>query len=262
MEKRFILFLIFLVVVSATFLFWKSKQESVERIPREGISASLENAKEGDPTMAQQEIVPQKDRTEDPEIIFIDQKVPFVVQAPGGSWSDPRRQDGCEEASMLMVMYWVKERNIIDLEKELDEISLSMERQLGTFRDTSIRDTFLFIYETLHLGNVVLRESVGVQDIRNAILSGNIVAVTVNGQKLHNPYFTPPGPEYHMLIVRGYDPATDEFIVNDPGTVHGEGYRYKTYVLFGAMQDYETGYHKGIHPEEKLMLEFSKISDL
>jgi len=29
-----------------------------------------------------------------------------------------------------------------------------------------------------------------------------------------------------MIVIRGFDPATKEFITNDPGTKRGEFYRY------------------------------------
>ncbi len=251
-------FLGIVVVMGVVFFVLESRQKTVEKIPKERILNVLENEENKELSIAQKEGAPQEGQDDAIKVIFVDQKVPFVVQAPGGSWNDSRRQDGCEEASMLMAMRWVEGKDIIDPVKELNKVSLDMEQRLGTFQDTSMEDTFSFVRELLQPGTVVLKKDVAAQDMRDAILSGNILAATVNGQKLHNPYFTPPGPEYHMLIIRGYDPATGEFLTNDPGTIHGEGYRYKTDVLFGAMQDYETGHHKGVHPEKKSMMVFLK----
>src|SRR6266567_9414371 len=35
-------------------------------------------------------------------------KVPFIVQAPFGNWSDPVFQNACEESSIVMAMGWLK----------------------------------------------------------------------------------------------------------------------------------------------------------
>ncbi|NCU42162.1 MAG: hypothetical protein EOM19_05615 [Candidatus Moranbacteria bacterium] len=191
-------------------------------------------------------------------IIFTDQSVPFVTQAPGGLWENPRYQDGCEEASLLMAILWMEERKSVQPASELNALSLAMEERLGTFYDTSIEDTFLFANEYLPEETLFLRKEVTKEDIIEEILGGKIVGVTVNGQKLENPYFTLPGPLYHMIVIRGYDPETKEFITNDPGTRLGDGYRYQEDILFSAMQNYETGKKGQVFPGEKNMIVFQR----
>src|SRR3989338_7629179 len=39
-------------------------------------------------------------------------EVPFTSQAPRGNWKDPRQQAGCEEASVLMAMRWVRGKSL------------------------------------------------------------------------------------------------------------------------------------------------------
>src|SRR3989344_6679608 len=48
--------------------------------------------------------------------------VPFAAQAPFGEWSDPRQQDGCEEASTIMAMHWVRGDMSLTLEEAKKEI--------------------------------------------------------------------------------------------------------------------------------------------
>lgn len=191
-------------------------------------------------------------------IVFKDQNVPFAVQAPGGLWENPRYQDGCEEASLLMAFSWVERKDIENIVLDLDVISYAMEERLGTFYDTSIEDTFLFAYEYLEGENVFLKKDVTKDDIIRELMEGYIVAITVNGQKLQNPHFTSPGPLYHMIIIRGYDPETKEFIANDPGTQYGKGYRYQEDLLFSAMHNYKTGKKSTIYPDEKSMIVFQR----
>ena len=55
-------------------------------------------------------------------------------------------------------------------------------------------------------------------------------------------------------MIRGYDSDKGEFITNDPGTKRGELYRYDQDVLYNAIRDYPSGYHKPITRIEKTMI--------
>ena len=61
-----------------------------------------------------------------------------------------------------------------------------------------------------------------------------------------------------MIVIRGYDAKTKEFITNDPGTRQGENYRYKSDVLINALRDYPTGNHLPIEAERKAMIIIKK----
>ena len=90
--------------------------------------------------------------------------------------------------------------------------------------------------------------------IISALRDGGVVLVPMNGQKLRNPYFTAPGPERHMLLIRGYDPSTKEFITNDPGTKRGENYRYSEATIIDAILVYPTGHHEPANEDLKGMI--------
>lgn len=75
-------------------------------------------------------------------------------------------------------------------------------------------------------------------EIQAELALGRLVIMPAAGRRLGNPNFRRPGPLYHMLVIRGFDPARDEFITNDPGTVKGAGYRYKANVLMSAIHDW------------------------
>ncbi len=51
---------------------------------------------------------------------LVTQSVPFTVQAPLGDWTDARQQDGCEEASVLMAMAWVRDEEFVNEVDALD----------------------------------------------------------------------------------------------------------------------------------------------
>ena len=193
------------------------------------------------------------------------QTVPFVVQAPFGNWSDPNFQNACEEASMVMAIGWVNNEKTIsptEAQKRILAIIGFENKTLGYSADTNAFDMEKIFQQYFKHKNVVAKENVTLADLKTELANGKLVLVSVFGQALKNPNFTAPGPIAHMLVLIGYDPATQEFITNDPGTKHGAGYRYDENLLFGAIWEYPSG--KTIPPVptpskmKKAMLSISK----
>lgn len=169
--------------------------------------------------------------------------VPFTSQAPFGDWGDMRQQEGCEEASVLMAMHWVKGTPLTKelALKEIIELSEFQKKKYGYFENTSAQTTMSWAKEYFKYDGFELSSGVTVESIKKALDAGKVVIIPTNGQKLGNPNFTPPGPVHHMLVVIGYDEKTKDFITNDPGTRKGEGYRYKYEMLVRAVRDYADG---------------------
>lgn len=184
----------------------------------------------------------------------------FTPQAPFGEWSDPMQQDGCEEAVSLMAVSWAKGEEF-NLEKAKEKIISASEYELknfGEFRDSSASDVLVRIIKGYYgYDNAFLKNNISVDDIIAELNQGNVVITPMNGQLLKNPFYTPPGPIRHMIIIRGYDEKTKEFITFDPGTKHGENYRYNVTLFYNAIRDYLTGYHETITKEEKNMIVIS-----
>lgn len=179
---------------------------------------------------------------------IIDQKVNFTAQAPLGEWSDPRQQDACEEAVALMSVNWGRNLASLSLEQGRDELVLLSDFQqekYGEYRDASLEDIVSRIFiDYFQYNKVKIKDVLKPEDIIAELEKGNLVLIPANGQVLNNPYFTPPGPERHMVLIKGYDYETKEFITNDPGTRQGANYRYAQEVLFDAIRPYKTGYHE------------------
>lgn len=190
--------------------------------------------------------------------------VPFISQAPLGNWADQRQEAGCEEASVLMAMLWVRGKKSIaplDAESQIITISDWEQKMYGEYRDTKAQDTIDRIFKGYFgYSNVELKENITTTDIKAELERGNMVIVPVNGRKLRNPFYVPPGPIQHNILIRGYDSATKEFITNDSGTRRGEKYRYAEDVLYNALQDYPTGNHEIIFSVEKVMIVVKKTS--
>jgi len=187
--------------------------------------------------------------------------VPFTSQAPYGNWADPREENGCEEASSLMAVKWAKGQGLTkDVAlKEITGISDFLLKKYGEYRDISAQDTVNWIFKDyFNYNNVKLVNDITANDIIKELDKGNLVITPMDGQLLNNPNFKAPGPITHMIVIRGYDPTTKQFITNDPGTKNGELYRYNETILYNAIRDYPTGYHEVITKLEKSMIVVSK----
>jgi hypothetical protein len=170
--------------------------------------------------------------------------VPFVVQAPFGNWSDPIFQNACEESSIVMAMGWVNGVQAIsptNAQNQIQNIVQFENTHFGYNADTNVFDVQKIFQKFFGQTNVSVQENITIADTKQELQKGNLVLVPAFGQALNNPNYTAPGPIEHMLVVTGYDPATHEFITNDPGTRHGSGYRYNENVFFAAIWEYPSG---------------------
>ncbi|MFA6215906.1 MAG: C39 family peptidase [Patescibacteria group bacterium] len=168
---------------------------------------------------------------------FLDYPVAFASQAPLANW-DALHEEACEEAAMIMTAKYFKgeplsahlmEQGILNLVK--------WEEQNGYQVDVTASEAAVILKSYFSLKAEVTSE-VTVARIKKELLAGNLIIIPAAGRLLGNPNFKPPGPIYHMLVVRGYDEARGEFITNDPGTRNGAGYRYKYQTLINAVHDW------------------------
>lgn len=163
--------------------------------------------------------------------------VPFVAQAPLGDWSQPY-QDACEEAAVIMVDRFLggKKLTAAEMDKEILQMADWQVRKYGSYQDTNSAETSMLAQEYSSRPSRVFYD-ISAEDIKNNLRQGQPVIVLVDGRKLGNQFYTPPGPDKHALVITGFN--KDEFITNDPGTRRGEGYRYATTKLMGAIADYD-----------------------
>lgn len=165
--------------------------------------------------------------------------VPFTSQAPFGVWTTPY-QDFCEEASIVMAAHFVWNMpipaEIADLEMRIVERYEKL--ALGRSNDTSAEDAFFVLKNLYGFKNISIHEIASAKDIKKELSSGKIILVPVAGRMLKNPYFTPPGPVYHMLVIAGFNDEAKIFTTNDPGTRRGKNLLYNQTVLFNAIHDW------------------------
>ncbi len=179
----------------------------------------------------------------DPLPLSINLAVPFTSQAPNGVWGEPY-QEACEEASVYMVeRYYEGEPEGLIKASKADEAIVSIvdfENELfGFYKDTTAEQTGMFA-ELMFGRTYELMVDPTVDQIKTHLASGRPVIIPAGGRLLGNPYFTAPGPIYHMLVIRGYTEA-GQFIVNDPGTSRGEAFLYDFDTILYAMHDWNGG---------------------
>ncbi len=185
-----------------------------------------------------------KFKREKPEIIpeFVNLGIPFICQAPYSIW-DELHNHACEEAAIIMVYYYLTEK---DLSREIGEKEIlnMVDWQIknwGKIFDLNAEQIVQLFKNYFNYENIELVYDFAVEDIKKELARGNPIIVPAAGRTLRNPYFTPPGPLYHILVVKGYDGEKSEFIVNDPGIGRGADFRYNYQVLENAIHDFNNG---------------------
>jgi len=175
--------------------------------------------------------------------------VPFSSQAPDADWTDPRKQEGCEEMSVIMVHHFLKGTGLPDPLGDLIDLS-TWESENGYSLDVNVEE-LAAIVEDYYGHKTAVSDEVTFENIAAQIAAGNPVIVPAAGRKLGNPYFSGEGPWYHMLVITGYD--NRYFYTNDPGTRRGDDYKYEHDVVLNAVHDW-TGVKEEIETGRKVML--------
>lgn len=169
----------------------------------------------------------------------LDNPIDFVPQAPYADWDEPY-DEACEEASLIMGVYGLKQQ---ELDKQtMKEQILKLvdweDNRFGYFEDTNADEIVVMAQDYFGMSaHKVVNPTVN--QIKKELADGNMVIAVLAGQEIHNPYFQQPGPLYHALVIRGYNSTS--FITNDPGTRRGEGFKYDYDTIMSALHDWNHG---------------------
>jgi len=200
------------------------------------------------------ETVDEKESEDDlPEKKEIAIKVPFLTQAPYGVW-DEKHEEACEETSLIMLNAFL-ENKTLDKESGEAEIQKMIDFQIknyGDYKDSDADQIVELAKDFYGLKNLEVIYDFKKDDLKKYLSLGNPIIVPAAGRDLGNPYFTPPGPWYHNLVLTGFT-QDDKIITNDPGTKRGENYTYKLDTLYSAIHDF-TGQKEEIEKGRKAMI--------
>lgn len=181
-------------------------------------------------------------------------KVPFTSQAPLFVW-DATHEDACEEASLLMYYYWTKNKEFessADADAQILKL-INYEKKLGYGGSITLSELRDIALSQLSLSDGKIITLNNYKQIKDIIATGHPVIVGAAGKILPNPNFRNGGPNYHMLVIIGYD--ENGFTTNDPGTRNGKNFYYKNDELFDAIHDWN---EQNILEGAKNALYFSK----
>lgn len=163
--------------------------------------------------------------------------VSFIPQAPLKVW-DALHEDACEEASLLTVFHFLrhyKAATPLDNDNSLSKmVAWEEAQQYGP--SISLSDLNVVAAKYLQLTSGKVFSDITQKQIQTALANGNPVILGMAGKLLKNPHFKNGGPNYHMLVVIGYDETG--FITNDPGTQFGEHYHYLYQTFFQAIHNW------------------------
>ena len=193
--------------------------------------------------------------------------VPFIRQAPFGNWDDRRQQYGCEEASIVMAMAWVRSAynnasDVILREEALRDIINMSEYQkviYGVYEDTNAQDTARVVREFYQHSDVTVTENISVEHIRMELSKNRVVIVPLNTQLTGLPIYK-NGPVRHTVIVVGYDDKNDEIIINDPIVQNGGNMWIPAAALDKALWNYTTGNNLRLPARTTAMVSIGKAN--
>jgi uncharacterized protein YvpB len=176
-----------------------------------------------------------------PDQINLD--VPFISQAPHADWRMPY-QEACEEAALIMIHHYLRGERGGEMNKnlansEILEMVAWQEKNWGGHYDLPAQEIGKLAKEYYSYKNIEVIYDISIEDIKRKLSQKNPVIVPAAGRLLANPYFTPPGPVYHNLVIVGYD--QNGFITNDPGVWQGHKFRYTYENLFSSIHDFVPG---------------------
>ena len=165
-------------------------------------------------------------------------EVPFTSQAPNGDWSEPW-QNACEETSIYMVSSFYADDAIKRDEAvlKIKEILKTKNDNIKISKDESLATISQIIVDLNLPWTTQLVENPTKDALKTELAAGRPVIVPVYAPALKNPYYEGGGPDYHVLVLTGYDDTDGVFIVNDPGTKDGEGLRFPYDLFLSAIHD-------------------------
>jgi hypothetical protein len=242
-------YLLALIVLASLILIWVynkkpekemiviEKEKSEEIIPENKTEAEVIETPKSEPEVIAEPFFTETTAGEEklPRKILID--VPFTSQAPLSKW-DAYHEEACEEASLLMAEYFLKNKKLTPAiaEKEIQALIAYEIKNTKGYEDSTAKETAKLGADYYGLKNLRVVYDFTSVDLKKYLAQKKPIIVPAAGRLLGNPNFTAPGPLYHNLVLVGYD--GDTIITNDPGTRKGQGYRYDIETLYGAIHDF------------------------
>ncbi len=164
--------------------------------------------------------------------------VPYVSQAPYGVWVEPW-QNACEETTIAMVDAFYGKRTLTRA-TGTTAIRLALklrEHRHGKSLDESA-EVMKDIINSYYPWEASVVRNPTLEQIMEEIKNGRPVIALTHGKALGNPRFQQGGPDYHTIVLSGFNEPTKEFITQEPGTSIGQNHRYSFTTVMNALHDF------------------------
>ena len=183
-------------------------------------------------------------------------QVPFTSQAPNDNWD---RNEDCEETSITMANSYLDGNTENTLSALLAQDAINKLKNweqvnIGYNADTGVDATTQMARGAFGLTVTHIRDFTE-QDLKNELAKNHVILLPINAKLLNNPLYRNSGPQYHMIVIRGYNEK--EFIVNDPGTNAGNGNTYSFELLKNSAADWDNK-AQAMDPTRKIAIILSK----
>ena len=191
---------------------------------------------------------------------IVNLEVPFISEAPEKIWSGPWL-NACEEASIAMVDNFYIGKNKVTPKDAAILMNKLFAWQNKIYKSNAnsnaTRTVEMVLKNNLSFKTRIVRDPT-LDQIKNELRANRPVISLHYGLDLKNPdlVFRRGGSAYHMLVIKGFDENTQEFIVQDNGShKNGIDFRYKYDILMSSLCDYN---HKTDKTEKPGAVIFTK----
>lgn len=153
-----------------------------------------------------------------------------------GVW-DPDHEDACEEATMFMVHYWLKNErpSLAAYDTELLKL-IRWQEARGYGISEGIEEMKQIAHDYFSMSTTIKTVD-SADQLRTILDNGTAIIFPADGRLLRNPNFRDGGPPFHVLVLKGH--SDSYFIGNDPGTRNGENYRYHEDIIMEALGNWD-----------------------
>lgn len=186
---------------------------------------------------------PKTEATTDEEIAnanlpasFLIANFPFQTQAPFVNW-DVLHEEACEEASVILAAYYLKEKSLSadTMEQEIQKLVQWENDNWNGKLDLTAEEAGQLAKINYNLNYQTIKNT-NLTELKKQIAAGHPVIVPAAGRLLGNPNFRGAGPIYHMVVAIGF--KDNNIIVQDVGTRNGDHYVYNENIFYNAWHDW------------------------
>lgn len=168
--------------------------------------------------------------------------VPYTREVLPGT-TGPNWKNACEESSVAMIEQFYTGKKTMNISAGIAFMSMLFGKEDALYGSNVNSDSIRIKYMIDNYSDysAKIANNPTVAQIKSELDAGHPVITMHYGYDLKNPNipFLRTGTFYHVMVVIGYDDASQQFITNDPGdTVAGKNHRYDYNLFVNSLHDF------------------------